>query len=190
MGVRSLISKIVYTPRFKRCGKNVYIEKPICVDYSSVSIGDNSHILKDSRIQNVSGVNNTKIYIGQNTGICYRFTALAGADIVIGNFVAIASDVFISSGSHGTDPESETPYGCQKYIGKPIIIEDGVWLGEKSCVLSGVTIGKKSIVGAGSVVTKDIPPYSIAVGNPAKVIKKYNFKTHKWIKIEDERTWD
>lgn len=185
MGIRSLISKIVYTRRFKYCGKNCYIEKPICIDYSNVSIEDNSHILKDSRIQNVSGPK-TKICIGHNTGIGYRFTALAGADIVIGNNVAIASDVLLSSGNHGLDPEIETSYGDQKYIGKPVIIEDGVWLGEKVCVMSGVTIGKKSIVGAGGVVTKDIPPYSIAVGNPAKVVKTYNFDTHKWCKIEDE----
>ena len=65
---------------------------------------------------------------------------------------------------------------------KAINIGDGCWLGEKVCVLPGVTIGKKCIIGAGSIVTKSIPDFSIAVGNPAKVIKKYNFETHKWDK--------
>lgn len=55
---------------------------------------------------------------------------------------------------------------------KPIVIEDDVWIAARVNVMAGVTIGKGSVIGAGSVVTKDIPPYSIAVGTPAKVIKK------------------
>jgi acetyltransferase-like isoleucine patch superfamily enzyme len=55
-------------------------------------------------------------------------------------------------------------------IAKPVIVDDDVWLGYNVTVLPGVTIGKGSVIGAGSVVTKNIPPYSIAVGNPCKVI--------------------
>lgn len=144
MGLRSLISKIAYIPRFLCCGKNVYVGKPICINYSAVTVGNDSHILKDARIQNVLGADNTHIYNGENCGINYRFTALTGADITIGNYVAIASYVFISSGNHGINPELAASYGGRRYTGKPIIIEDGVWLGEKVCVLFGVTIGKKS----------------------------------------------
>ena len=57
------------------------------------------------------------------------------------------------------------------------------WVGEKVIIMPGVTIGDRSIIGAGAIVTRDIPPYSIAVGNPAKVIKRYNFKTHSWEKV-------
>ena len=124
--------------------------------------------------------NETRIKIGDNTGIQYRFTILAGSDVIIGRDVAIASDVFLSSGNHGIDPECNIAYGCQPYLGTPIKIEDGAWLGEKVTVLSGVTIGKKSIIGSGGVVTRDIPAYCVAVGNPARVIKKYNFHTHQW----------
>lgn len=53
----------------------------------------------------------------------------------------------------------------------PIIIEENVWIGEMVCILGGVHIGKGSIIGAGSVVTKNIPPYSLACGIPAKVVK-------------------
>lgn len=60
------------------------------------------------------------------------------------------------------------------------MIDDNVWLGELVCIMPGVTVGKGSIVGAHSVVTHDIPPYSIAVGSPAKVIKQYNFSTKIW----------
>ena len=61
-----------------------------------------------------------------------------------------------------------------------MVVEDEAHIGANSVVLSGVTIGKRCQIGAGSVVTKDIPPYSVAVGNPARVIKKFNFETNQW----------
>ena len=186
MGIRREIHNIIENRKFLSCGENVFVDKAICLDYKSIILGNNVHILKDARIQNVSGNHGIRICIGNNTGIQYRFSILAGANVSIGANVAIASDVFISSGSHGMLAESTIPYGCQPYLGMPIIIEDDVWIGEKVMVMSGVTIGKKSIIGAGGVVTKNIPPYCIAVGNPAKVIKKYNFNSHKWESVSIE----
>ena len=66
------------------------------------------------------------------------------------------------------------------------MIEKNVWLGEFVSVLPGVKIGEGSIVGTMSVVNKDIPPYSISVGSPARVVKKYNFDTNKWEKISSQ----
>ena len=71
----------------------------------------------------------------------------------------------------------------RKIYSSPIKIEKNVWIGELCCILQGVTIGEGSIIGAMSVVTKDIPPYTIAVGSPAKLIKRYNFENKKWDKI-------
>jgi len=65
----------------------------------------------------------------------------------------------------------------------PIVIEDEAWIGANVVVLAGVTIGKHCIIAAGSVVTKDVPPYSVAVGNPARVLKKYNPETKNWEKV-------
>ena len=73
----------------------------------------------------------------------------------------------------------------RKYRTRPVFIEDNVWIGESVSVLPGVRIGKNSIIGANSVVTKNIPENSIAVGNPARVIKKYNFETSFWEKISE-----
>jgi acetyltransferase-like isoleucine patch superfamily enzyme len=63
---------------------------------------------------------------------------------------------------------------------KPIEIGEGAWIGANATIVSGVTIGKNVVIGANSVVTKDIPDYSVAIGIPAKVIKKYNHKTNTW----------
>jgi acetyltransferase-like isoleucine patch superfamily enzyme len=108
--------------------------------------------------------------------------------IVIGNNVLIASKVFISDSNHGSysgDIQShpdENPMD-RKLSNRPIEIEDNVWLGEFVSVLQGVKIGKGSIIGSMSVVTKDIPAYCIAVGSPARVIKKFNFRTAQWEKV-------
>jgi len=106
--------------------------------------------------------------------------------VVIGNNVLIASKVFISDHNHGyygLDGRHDSPLSIPKdrdLSFASVSIEDNVWLGEFVAVLPGVTIGKGSIIGTMSVVTKNIPPYSIAVGSPAKVIKKFNFKTANW----------
>lgn len=68
-----------------------------------------------------------------------------------------------------------------KYFGGGVTIENGVWIGNNVIILPNVTIGEKSIVGAGSVVTKSIPAYSVAVGNPAHVIKHFDFEANIWI---------
>jgi acetyltransferase-like isoleucine patch superfamily enzyme len=57
---------------------------------------------------------------------------------------------------------------------KPIVIEDNVWIGERSTILKGVTIGRGSVVGCNSVVTHDVPPYCVVAGNPARIVKRLN----------------
>jgi acetyltransferase-like isoleucine patch superfamily enzyme len=102
----------------------------------------------------------------------------------IGNFVSIAADVlFILGGNHQTTAISTYPLYSkliklspeQDALTKgPIVIEDEVWIGTRAIILSGVKIGKGAIIAAGSVITKDVPPYAIVGGNPAKIIK-YRF---------------
>ena len=103
--------------------------------------------------------------------------------LYIGNFVSIAQEVaFILDAEHYTDHISTYPYKV-KYLGiekeesfgkGDIIVDDDVWIGYRSIIMSGVHIGQGAVVAAGSVVTKDVPPYAIVGGVPAKVIK-YRF---------------
>ena len=65
---------------------------------------------------------------------------------------------------------------------KPVIIGEGSWIGENVCII-GASVGKHCVIGANAVVTKDIPDYCVAVGTPAKIIKKYDTKIKKWIKV-------
>ena len=98
----------------------------------------------------------------------------------------IASDVFMVDYNHGMSPLTDS------YLENPldrsdgITIEEGVWIGNNVIILPNVTIGKKSIIGAGAVVTRSIPPYCMAVGNPARVIRKFNSEKNEWVRTGDE----
>ena len=170
---------------FLHFGSNSEIGYPGKITYPNhISIGDNCLILSNCRIENfLQDGFMPEIIIGNHCIIGYHFTILNASEVVLGNDVLIASHVLISSENHSMNPESDLPYINQPLITKSVAIGDGCWIGEKVCILPGVTIGKKSIIGAGSVVTKSIPDYCLAVGNPAKVIKKYNFEKHVWESI-------
>jgi acetyltransferase-like isoleucine patch superfamily enzyme len=128
------------------------------------------------------------IDIGKNVQINDNVHIGAVESIIIGDNVLIASKVFITDHNHGnySGDKQDSPNSIPQerpIHSKSVNIENNVWLGEFVSVLPGVTIGEGTIIGAMSVVNKNIPPFSIAVGSPARVIKKFNFDTNKWEKI-------
>ena len=90
--------------------------------------------------------------------------------VIIGNKVIFGSGVSIFSESHNFD-DPDLPVSVQGETRKGVIVEDGVWVCTRAIILDDVTIGKNSIVAAGSIVNKDVPPYTIVGGVPAKIIK-------------------
>ena len=129
------------------------------------------------------------ITFGKNVQINDFVHITAMENVYIGNNVLLASKIYISDCSHGSydgneqDSSPNTFPIDRNYKTSPVIILDNVWIGESVSILPGVTIGENAIIGANSVVTKNIPANSIAVGNPARLIKKYNFDTKIWEKI-------
>ncbi len=109
------------------------------------------------------------VYLGYNVYINYDLVILDEAKVSIGNNVFIGPQCGFYTAIHPLDV-AQRNLGIEK--ASPITIQDNVWIGGKVCILPGVTIGEGAVIGAGSVVTKDIPPYSLAVGNPSKVIRK------------------
>ncbi len=126
------------------------------------------------------------LFLGDNIQVNDFVHIAAVSKVVIGNNVLIASKVFISDHNHGfygQDNIHSNPLIApikRELSYKPVIIKDNVWIGELVAILPGVTIGEGCIIGSLSVVTKDIPPYSIAVGSPARVIKVFNFEANEW----------
>ena len=78
----------------------------------------------------------------------------------------------------------KTPINLQKHSTKKITIKAGSWIGANAVVTAGVTVGKQSVVAAGSVVTKDVPDYTVVGGNPAKALKTYDFELKEWVSVK------
>ncbi|OHX65027.1 sugar O-acetyltransferase [Flammeovirga pacifica] len=108
------------------------------------------------------------IKIGKHFYSNFNLTILDVAPVTIGDHVFIAPNVLIATAGHPIDPE-ERSAGVE--FGKPITIGNKVWIGGNVVIVPGVNIGDNVTIGAGSVVTKDIPSNSVAVGNPCRVIK-------------------
>lgn len=169
--------------RMKHYGHGIFIGRGLEVEYPrGISIADRTRLGRNCRLAcypDENGVYGRIViqpcWLGNNISI------LSSNEVLIKSGALLASNISMVSYNHGMNPEAGCPYGGQPLEGSPIIIGKKTWIGEGCIISSGVEIGDWSIVGAGSVVTKSIPPYSIAVGNPAKVIKKYSFEKHKWV---------
>jgi lipopolysaccharide O-acetyltransferase len=154
-----------------------------------ISVGKGFTTGFNCRLDAYSNENNKiTLNIGRNVQINDNVHIGAINSINIKDNVLIASKVFITDHNHGnySGSNQDSPFidpVARPLNSKPIIIEKNVWLGEYVCVLPGVRIGKGSIIGAMSVVNKDIPPHSIAVGSPARVIKVFNESLKIWEKV-------
>lgn len=185
------IKKTRYMKSFKSFDRSSYIDesckiigKENIVIGSECSIGPcceiiafNSHLGQELH---------SDLTIGNHVRITSRCRITCAGTLSIGNDVLIAPDVMITDHNHGMDPTYPGGYSPQPLLVGETVVGDGVWLGRGVCVLSNVTIGAHSIIGANSVVTHDIPEYCMAVGSPAKTIKRYNLKTKQWEKVYDK----
>jgi lipopolysaccharide O-acetyltransferase len=112
--------------------------------------------------------------IGDNVQINDRCHIAALNSILISSNVLIASNVYITDHDHGdfSEVSLSLPPSARESVTSPVIIEENVWIGQNAVILKGVTVGRGSIVAAGCVVTKNVPPYSLVVGVPGKIIKQ------------------
>ena len=182
--MKKLLKIIILKLKYKNCeihSKDITFNiklSEFCRIYKGV------YIDRDVSIGRYTYVNdNTKIY----------------ANTSIGAFCSIAPNVTIAPGEHDYTKISTHPLLYDKKwnkhimqkdeLNKKTIIENDVWIGCNSIIKAGVVVGNGSIIGAGAVVTKSVPPYSIVVGNPAKIIK-YRFDEQKIKKLLNEQWWN
>ena len=138
-------------------GKNAVIE-----DFCTVNNGVGDVIIGD---QTTLGMSNVLI-----------------GPLTIGKQVIVAQNVVMSGLNHNYE-EITRSIQSQGTRTAPIIIEDDCWIGANVVITAGITIGKHCVIAAGAVVTKNIPAFSIAAGNPARVIKKYDPDQKAWVKV-------
>ena len=134
---------------------------------------------KNSLIEDFTTINNGAghVIIGNNARVGIGSVIIG--PVRLGDKVGLGQHVFISGFNHGYE-DGERDSNEQPLVKKEIIIEDESHIGANAVIVAGVHIGKRCQIGAGSVVTKNIPDYSVAVGNPAKIIKQYNFQKRVW----------
>jgi len=147
-------------------------------DFAGLSVrGDEAGITLGNRVflgrQSVVNVRDAHIDIADDTSIGSNCRlGCDGGRITIGRYVLVASYCYLGGGAHRTD-RTDIPMALQGNVSKGgVTIEDDVWIGARSMVMDGVTIRRGSIIGAGSLVTHDIPEYSVAYGSPAEVVRQ------------------
>lgn len=130
---------------FAGCGENIHINSPFRCDW---------------------GCN---IRIGERFFANFNLTILDEAQVTIGNDVFIGPNVSIYTACH---PLDEVTRNTGAEWAEPVVIGDSVWIGGNAVILPGVTIGRGAVIGAGAVVTKNVEPYTVVAGNPARVIRR------------------
>lgn len=154
---------------FAEIGKNVIIERNALVFHpENIYIGDDVYI---GHYAVLKGYYKNKMVIGSGTWIGQLCFFHSAGGLIIGNNVGIGPGVKIITSAHKGDI-MEKPVLHSAIEFKKVIIEDDSDIGVGAIILPGVTIGKGAVIGAGSIVTKDVSPYTVVAGNPAKIIKR------------------
>lgn len=178
------LSLIFYTGyishEFKSFGKNSWIRPSFsCLKGAKyITIGEGCAIEKNVQLtawdKFLDQKFNPEIIFGNNCSIGEDGHITAINSIHIGNNVRMGKKVLITDNSHGNSSPEEletAPNHRPLYSKGPVVIEDNVWIGEKASIMPGVRIGRCSTIAANAVVTKDVPPYCIVAGVPARVVK-------------------
>ncbi|AKD55182.1 acyltransferase [Spirosoma radiotolerans] len=143
--------------------------------FNAFSLGAHS-IIDDFGVIN-NGVG--PVQIGENTLI--GIGAVVIGPVKIGSKVIMAQHVVLSGLNHSYE-NVQLPIRDQRVTMRPIVIEDECWIGANVTITAGVTVGRHSVVAGGSVVTRDVPAYTVVGGNPARVLKHYDKETDQWLK--------
>lgn len=155
---------------FAKFGNGSIIIKPICISQADrISIGSQTVISGNCTITCSA---NASICMGDQCTIGSYNHITACNEIIIGNGVLTGPQVLITDNSHGENSavDMDKPAKRKIYSKGKVVIGNNVWIGEKASILPGTTIGDGAVVGANSVVTRDVPSYSIVVGSPARVV--------------------
>jgi acetyltransferase-like isoleucine patch superfamily enzyme len=160
-------------PLYQQRGRESVVHRSVRMDtppYRRFSLGERSVIESFSCINNAVG----DVVIGHHTRIGLHNTIIG--PVTVGNHVNLAQGITVTALNHNF-ADASLRIDEQGVSTLPVTIEDDVWIGANAVVLPGVTVGTHSVVAAGAVVSRDVPPYSLVAGVPAKVIKKLTTPT-------------
>ena len=171
---RIVYQEPVFKSRCWRVGKRFLLRDegiPLVLGHLRLSIGEHCVISGVTTFAGSKLADDPLLEIGNHTNIGYQVVILVGERVSIGSHCMIANRCFIAGAdNHHIDPIKRRTEPEPKESLRPLIIEDDVFVATGSTVNKGVRIGRGSVVAAGSVVTKNVPPYTVVAGNPARVV--------------------
>lgn len=180
--VRARVRRMIHGGRFAKLGDGTSLPDGLALlGPQHMEIGDRVLIGRYARLEAIGEDNGVKLRVGTRSRIGPYAHIGAALSLTIGEYVGIASGVLIIDHDHDFRDPREGYYGTGYLLASPIVIKDKAWIGERAIVLKGVTIGEGAIVGAGALVNRDVPAYSIAVGVPAKVVRRFDFELGQWV---------
>jgi acetyltransferase-like isoleucine patch superfamily enzyme len=182
--IKNLKNRII----FGHYGRNVHIQSGVCIVRPKyISIGDHVTIGKDTDIYVHPPDSNSKkfiVEIGNHVVLARNNILGARYGIVLEDYVGLGAYSMVGDFSRHYE-DIEVPFLLQEVTEEgPIRIGQWTWIGAHAFILPNVTIGRNSVIGANAVVNRNIPPYSVAVGVPARVIKQYDFNLKQWVRID------
>lgn len=164
---------------FRKIGPGARVCPPLrCSGLLQITLGEGTVIHRDCWLQTIGDA--AVLDIGRFAGIGMGASISAANRITIGDYVIFGRNVFISDHAHAFQ-DVGLPISTQGIdnVG-PVAIGSETWLGQNTVVLPGVSIGRHCVIGANSVVNSSLPDFSVAVGAPARVVKRYNSDTRSW----------
>lgn len=172
---------LIYKAFFFEIGMPTYVGKPCYIEgYRNIKIGKNVRIFPGIRME---AIDDGKIVIGDNTAIEQNVHITSkGSNLVISDDVTIAANAFISNIDHEYRDISKSVLE-QDLLTKETVIGEGCFIGYGASIQAGTHLGKHCVVGTGAVVRGIFPDYSVIVGVPAKIIKRYNVASHIWERV-------
>lgn len=189
--LRARLFRLFFAGRFAAFGRKTLVLAPVAIEGAErIHLGEDVYVAAHSCLaaQPHSGAQTCRLEIGDGCRIGRFNHIYATRRVVLGRKVLTANGVYISDNTHAF-----------RDVGRPVVdqpveqlqdveIGEGSWLGHNACII-GVTVGRGCVVGANAVVTQNLPDYSIAVGAPAKIIRRYDAGTGEWRRTEPDGTF-
>ncbi len=171
-----------------RVGRDVVVGRyPEIYSPEHIELGDGVRIGNNVRLQAITAHNDQaftpQLRLGRRTSLENNCTITCNNLVELGEDVMVAGNVFISDHEHQYQDRDHPIQAQDLTTGGRVVIGAGSHIGQNVCIFGNVSIGEHSVIGAGSVVTRDIPAYSVAVGAPARVVRQFDAESGEWRRL-------